>query len=71
MKAFYECDELWDDDRCVIITDWRWFLRASYYHDYDVMFSLNVGLWWKQVLILEPKSYDHGKERIILLKPMI
>lgn len=36
-----------------------WFLYEYSYYDYDVMVSLNIGLWWKKILFLEPRIYDH------------
>ena len=35
-----------------VMEDWKEFSCASYYHDYDVIVSLNVGFWWKEFIIL-------------------
>ena len=38
---------------------------------YDVIFSHNVGLWWKGFLILEPRSYEHDIRGAKFLSPML
>ena len=47
------------------------FLYTSYYYDYDVMLPLNIGLWLKEFLILEPWSYNHVIKEVGLLRTML
>ena len=55
----YEHDGCELINRCIIIEGLELKLMCILLRCYDVMFSHNAELWWKDFLILDPWSYDH------------